>query len=194
MAKQKKKNDWLDWIKALLIALILGLIVRTFFFAPIVVDGPSMLPTLQDRDQMIVNKINYRFNDPKRFDIVVFHASEKKDFIKRVIGLPREHVKVTDNVLYINGEKVDEPFLGDVKTGDSIFQPIGNDFELEELPGNYDVIPEGYYLVLGDNRNNSTDSRTIGLISKDQIVGKTNLIYWPYKRWQVLDAQKAANE
>ncbi|NAP00986.1 signal peptidase I, partial [Halomonas sp. MG34] len=86
MGKQKKKkSEWLDWLKALLIAFGLAFIVRTFLFAPIVVDGPSMLPTLHDRDQMIVNKIGYRFGDPERFEIVVFHASDQKDFIKRVI-------------------------------------------------------------------------------------------------------------
>lgn len=72
-----------------------------------------MLPTLHDRDRMIVNKINYTLGEPDRFDIVVFHAPEQNDFIKRVIGLPGEHVAVRDNVLYIDGEPVDEPFLND---------------------------------------------------------------------------------
>lgn len=70
-----------------------------------------MLPTLHDRDQMIVNKFSYLIQDPERFDIVVFHASAQKDFIKRIIGLPGEHVAVEDNVLYIDGEPVEEPFL-----------------------------------------------------------------------------------
>ena len=185
MAKQKK-SEWFDWVKALLIAFALAFIVRTFLFAPIVVDGPSMQPTLHDRDQMIVNKIDYRFNEPDRFDIVVFHADEKKDFIKRVIGLPGEHVAVMDNMLYINGEEVDEPFLSEQNQKSASYQLPSNDFRLENLPGNFDTIPDGYVLVLGDNRGNSTDSRMLGVIPMDQIVGKTSLIYWPIKRMQML--------
>lgn len=185
MAK-RKKSEWYDWIKALLIAFALAFIVRTFFFAPIVVDGPSMLPTLHDQDQMIVNKINYRFNEPNRFDIVVFHASEKKDFIKRVIGLPGEHVAVKDNQLYIDGEKVDEPFLEEQNDDGTLNVIPTNDFRLENLPGEHETIPDGHVLVLGDNRGNSTDSRLLGVIPIDSIVGKTSLIYWPINRMQMI--------
>lgn len=178
----KKKNEWIEWTKALLVALGLAFIVRMFLFAPIIVDGPSMLPTLHDRDQMIVNKFSYYFNDPERFDIVVFHASSQKDFIKRVIGLPGEHVAVNDDVLYINGEPVEQDFLPVNENDANTIDSVRNDFALEEIPGNYDVIPEGHVLVLGDNRGNSTDSRMIGLISTDQIVGKASLIYWPFER------------
>src|SRR5690625_7931671 len=92
----KRKSEWFGWVKALLVAFALAFVIRTFFFAPIIVDGPSMLPTLHDRDQMIVNKFKYRISEPDRFDIVVFHASVQKDFIKRIIGLPGEHVQVKD--------------------------------------------------------------------------------------------------
>lgn len=178
----KGTNNWYDWTKAFIIALLLALIVRKFFFSPIIVDGPSMQPTLYDRDQMIVNKFIYNFKKPERFDIVIFHASDKKDFIKRVIGLPGEHVAVKDNKLYINGEEVDQPFLRHNETTPIVYPIMTNDFSLEMLPGGHEVIPEGYVLVLGDNRSNSTDSRSIGLISMDQIVGKTNLVYWPFER------------
>ncbi|AVQ99027.1 signal peptidase I [Oceanobacillus sp. M65] len=182
MGKQKKKkSEWLDWLKALLIAFGLAFIVRTFLFAPIVVDGPSMLPTLHDRDQMIVNKIGYRFGDPERFEIVVFHASDQKDFIKRVIGLPGEHIAVRDNVLYVNDQPVEQPFLTEYNN-----DILTNDFELEELPGEYKTIPEDQVLVLGDNRGNSTDSRILGMISMDQIVGKTSVRYWPFDRIDIM--------
>lgn len=178
-----RKSDLLDWLKALVIAFVLVFLVKTFLFSPIIVDGPSMQPTLHDRDQMIVNKLLYRFKEPDRFDIVVFHATSQKDFIKRVIGLPNEHVMVLNGELYINGEQVEEPFL----TSDNENLPIVTyDFRLEDLPGGHKVIPEGYVLVLGDNRPNSTDSRTIGLIPIDEIVGKANLIYWPINRIQYL--------
>lgn len=181
MEQSDNKGDWVDLLKALLIALILALIVRTFIFSAIIVDGPSMLPTLQDRDQMIVNRMTYRFKDVERFDIIVFHATYEKDFIKRVIGLPGEHVKVEKGILYINGEPVEEPFLEDdsESSHSSILTP---DFTLEKLPGAYEEIPEDHYFVLGDNRYNSTDSRALGVIHEEQIVGKTSLIYWPIKR------------
>ncbi|PAV30096.1 signal peptidase I [Virgibacillus profundi] len=181
--RKKKKSEWFDWVKALLVAFGLAFIIRMFLFAPIVVDGPSMMPTLHDGDQMIVNKFTYLIDEPDRFDVIVFHASAQKDFIKRVIGLPGEHVEVIDNVLYIDGEKVEETFL---EKKDGLYQTLTNDFSLENLPGEYEVIPEEHVLVLGDNRGNSTDSRMIGLISMDQIVGKTSLIYWPLDRMQTI--------
>jgi signal peptidase I len=187
--RKRKKSEWYEWIKALLIAFALVFIIRTFFFAPIVVDGPSMMPTLHDGDQMIVNKINYRFNEPNRFDVVVFHASEKKDFIKRVIGLPGEHVAVKDDVLYVDGKEVDEPFLASQKNENASISALTNDFTLENLPGGHETIPDGYVLVLGDNRGNSTDSRLLGVIPIDSIVGKTSLIYWPMNRIQMMGKQ-----
>src|SRR5699024_834340 len=84
MSKSKRKNELFDWIKAILIAFILAYVVRTYLFSPIIVDGSSMLPTLRDRDRMIVNKFTYRISEPERFDIVVFHAIDQKDFIKRI--------------------------------------------------------------------------------------------------------------
>jgi signal peptidase I len=180
MAKQK--NEWLDWLKALIIAVIIAVVVRMFLFAPIVVDGPSMQPTLHDNDFMIVNKISYRFGEPDRKDIIVFHATESKDYIKRVIGVPGDHVEMIDDTLYINGEIVDEPYLDSEKAALEDGGNLTNDFTLEDLPGNYEEIPEGYVLVLGDNRRNSTDSRYIGLISEDQIVGKVQLTFWPLDR------------
>ncbi|WP_053219687.1 signal peptidase I [Virgibacillus senegalensis] len=181
----KKKNEWLDWVKALLIAGVLALIVRMFLFAPIVVDGPSMLPTLHNGDHMIVNKFNYLVGEPERFDIVVFHATAQKDYIKRVIGLPGDHVEVKDDTLYINGEAVEEPYLESAKQMTEENQHYTVDFRLEELPGGYEEIPENQLLVLGDNRGNSTDSRLLGLISYDQIVGEVQLLYWPFDRFSL---------
>ncbi|MFD1067597.1 signal peptidase I [Oceanobacillus locisalsi] len=172
--QKKKKNEWLDWIKALLLAFGFVFLVRMFLFAPIVVEGPSMLPTLHDRDQMIVNKINYTIGEPDRFDIVVFHAPEQNDFIKRVVGLPGEHVAVRDDVLYIDGEPVEQPFLSD--------QVFTNDFELEDLEEGHEVVPEDSVFVLGDNRSNSTDSRIIGVVPMDEVVGEASLVYWPLNR------------
>lgn len=182
-----KDEDSTYWLKLFVIALIFALIIRKFVFSPIIVDGPSMQPTLVDSDQMIVNKFIYHIKQPDRFDIVIFHAINDKDFIKRVIGLPGEHVQVKDNQLYIDDEKVSQTFLEPDSESEVTYPIITNDFTLEEdIPGNYDVIPEDHVLVLGDNRSDSTDSRSpqVGLVSMDQIVGKTDLIYWPFERIQ----------
>lgn len=180
----KRNSEWLEWGKVLLVALGFAFIVRSFILAPIVVDGPSMLPTLHNGDRVIVNKLVYHVREPERFDVVVFHAPAQKDFIKRVIGLPGEHVEVRDNELYIDGERVEEPFLNEKKEQIESYQTLTNDFTLEELPGGHEVIPEGHVFVLGDNRSNSTDSRMIGVVSIDDIVGKASLIYWPLERIQ----------
>lgn len=185
---EREPNEWFDWIKIIVVALLLALIVRKFFFSPIIVDGPSMQPTLYDQDKMIVNKFIYYMKEPERFDIVIFHANEEKDFIKRVIGLPGEHVKVEDNILYIDGEEVEQPFLEKDQDSEVIYPIITNDFTLEQLSDHYDVIPEGHVLVLGDNRTNSTDSRSasLGLVSMKQIVGKTSFVFWPLERLHVV--------
>lgn len=185
----KGKSELFDWIKAFIIALVAIFIIRTFLFSPIIVDGPSMLPTLHDRDQMIVDKITYRFKQPERFDIVIFHATTEKDYVKRVIGLPGEHVAVRDDILYINDEKIEEEYLSETKSLLSNDETLTEDFSLEEITAyQYDEIPEGYLLVLGDNRHDSTDSRSssLGLVSIDEIIGKSRLIYWPLKRIQLV--------
>lgn len=174
--------SWWGLIKTVLLALGIAFLIKQYLFAPIVVDGPSMEPSLEDRDYMLVNKIKYRFKEIDRFDIIVFHASAKKDYIKRVIGLPGEHIAYKDNVLYVDGVPVNEPFIEnkpDVKIRTENFQ-------LEELlPEGSKTIPEGHVFVLGDNREASKDSRDIGLISVDDIVGKASVIYWPFKRIQL---------
>ena len=153
--QEKKKNEAWEWTKALLIAFGLVAVIRVFLFTPIVVDGISMEPTLQDGDKMIVNKIGYTIGEPKRFDIVVFHAEEDKDYIKRVIGLPGDEVMYQDDVLYINGEALPEPYLDEYK---QLVQspPFTEDFTLENKI-HQEVVPEDHVFVLGDNRRRSTD-------------------------------------
>ena len=158
----KKKSELWEWIKALLIAVALAVIIRYFLLAPIVVDGYSMMPTLHDQDRMIVNKISYTFGEPDRFDIVVFHAPEQKDYIKRIIGLPGDTVEYID-------EYKQQVFDG----------PLTDSFTLLDIPGGQETVPEGHLFVMGDNRRNSKDSRHIGFVSMDEVVGKTNIVYWP---------------
>lgn len=183
---KKKKNELWEWTKALIIAFLIAVIIRYFLFTPIVVDGDSMTPTLENGDRMIVYKLGYMVGEPNRFDIVVFHAPEGKDYIKRVIGLPGEHIEYRDDVLYINGEPIEEPYLDQFKAQ----LPKGNltqDFTLQDVPGvnpDVEVIPEGYVFVMGDNRRGSKDSRHIGLVDIDEIIGSTNLIFWPLNEFK----------
>ncbi|WP_102346962.1 signal peptidase I [Bacillus sp. Marseille-P3661] len=177
------KNEVWEWIKALGIAIILAAVIRYFLFAPIVVDGLSMMPTLHDHYRMIVNKISYKIGNPDRFDIVVFEATEDKDYIKRVIGLPGDHVAYKDDILYINGEPIDEPYLDQYKKEAN--GTLTYDFTLEEVTGLSEV-PEGHLFVLGDNRRFSKDSRIIGTISMDKIIGETNIVYWPLSDFQII--------
>ena len=158
-----------------IIIVVVVLLIKSFLVAPVRVVGPSMEHTLLNGDIMILDKISYRFNEINRFDIVVVNSNEGL-IIKRVIGLPGDKIEYKNNKLYINGEYYKEDYLdGDVKTGD---------FILEQLTGD-ETIPQGYYFVLGDNREESKDSRTIGLIKEKQIQGKARLTLFPFARFGI---------
>ena len=177
----KEKNELWEWIKALLIAFVIAAVIRYFLFTPIVVDGESMMPTLEDGDRMIVNKIG----GLERFDIVVFHAPEGKDYIKRIIGLPGDYVEYKDDTLYINGEAYEEPYLDEYKSEIQDGNLTG-DFTLDDIDPTLGTIPKGYYFVMGDNRRFSKDSRHIGIVSEDKFVGKTSVIFWPISEIQIV--------
>lgn len=170
-----KKSEIWELIKILVIAAVLAVTIRFFLFTPIIVDGESMMPTLENRDRMIVNKLSYKIGEPKRFDIVVFHATEEKDYIKRVIGLPGDTIEYKNDTLYINGKEMDEPYLDEYKkllVGGTLTEP----FKVK--------VPEGYIFVMGDNRRYSKDSRHIGPVPIDEILGKASIIYWPLEDFQ----------
>ena len=136
--------------------------------------GPSMEPTFKDQDIVILNKFHYNLFDIKRFDNISLKHDGTKYLIKRVIGLPGEKVEYKNNILLINGKEIKEEFLSeDVTTEDFVLASLG-----------YEEIPEGMYLVLGDNRENSLDSREIGLISENDIMGKVNLRIWPINKFR----------
>ncbi|HWK22242.1 MAG TPA: signal peptidase I [Ureibacillus sp.] len=183
---KKEKNELWEWIKALLIAFVIAVVIRYVLFTPIVVDGESMMPTLNDGDRMIVNKIGYKIGGPDRFDIVVFHAPEGKDYIKRVIGLPGDTIEYKDDQLYINGKAYDEPYLDKYKS-ELTEGTLTQDFTLQELDPSLDVIPEGYVFVMGDNRRYSKDSRHIGIISEDKIIGTTSVVFWPLNEMRIVE-------
>lgn len=156
-----------------IIALVI--LIRTFVVTPVQVVGTSMTPNLKDGELMLLNKVIYKFNDIERFDIVVVDYSNEH-LIKRVVGLPGEKVMYKDNKLYINNQIVKEDFDKNGKT---------LDYEISE--SGYDIIPDGMYFVVGDNRINSQDSRSIGLISEDQIMGKANFVLFPFNKFGFVD-------
>ncbi|WP_409271652.1 signal peptidase I [Neobacillus sp. SCS-31] len=170
----KKKSELYEWIKTIIVALAIAFIVRTFIITPIVVDGASMEPTLQEDNRMIVTKIG----EPKRFDIVVFHAPDGRQYIKRVIGLPGDKIEYKDDVLYINGKVYKEPYLEKFKKEISAGTLTGS-FTLKETAVDADTVPKGHLFVLGDNRRYSKDSRGIGAIPMEKIIGTTKLVFYP---------------
>ncbi len=170
--------DWLsirefifDFVK-LIVVIVVILFLMIYVVSITQVVGSSMSSTLQDGDVLILNKIKYRFTDIKRGDIISLEYADTKYLIKRVIGLPGDTVSIRDNTLYINGEVYVENYLDEGLVYD--------DFDLSSL--GYDVIPEDMYLVLGDNRPDSLDSREIGLISKDEVIGKVSFRIWPLNK------------
>lgn len=182
---KKEKNELWEWSKALLIAFGIAAIIRFFLFTPIVVDGESMMPTLKNGDRMVVNKIGYMVGEPDRFDIVVFHAPEQKNYIKRVIGLPGDYVEYKNDQLYVNGKQLTEPYLDKYKS-EITEGSLTDDFTIEDIPGFKDIskndkIPEGYIFVMGDNRRYSKDGRHIGLVAIDEVIGNTNIVFWPFE-------------
>ena len=152
-----------------IIIIVVVLFIKAFIVTPIKVNGESMYPTLEEGDIMILNKTAYYFNKPKRFDIVVVDMPDEY-LIKRVIGLPGEQIEYKDNTLYVDGKKVKENFEHG-KTDDFNIKKLGSD-----------TVPEGYYLVMGDNRGNSLDSRELGFMKEEQLLGRTNLIILPFDR------------
>ena len=174
------KNVIIEWLKTIVIGIFFAIAIRTFLFSPISVQGASMMPTYEDGDRVIVNKIGKFINDFDRFDIIVFKATESENYIKRIIGVPGDHVEYKDDELYINGEKYEEPYLEQYKLQLNDNGDLTYDFKLEEKTG-FSHIPEGYYFVLGDNRRESNDSRnpSVGLISKDEILGKASIRFYP---------------
>lgn len=153
-----------------LIITVVAVIIFIMYIATLQqIVGSSMSPTYESRDIVILNKFKYHFFDIKRFDVISFEYDSTKYLIKRVIGLPGDKIEYKDNVLYVNGEKIKEDFLDkNIKT---------ENFSLASL--GYQKIPKDMYLVLGDNREDSLDSREIGLIKKKDILGKVSLKIWP---------------
>jgi signal peptidase I len=156
-----------DVLETLVLSVVLFISINTIS-ARIRVDGESMVPTLVSGEYVIVSRLNYRFNSPQRGDIIVFHfpRDPKEEYIKRIIGLPGDEVQVSAGQVYIDGQLLKESYL-DVKM---------------DYTGTWRV-PASQLFVLGDNRNNSSDSHDWGTVPMDYVVGKAILVYWPPLDW-----------
>ncbi len=159
-----------DILETILLSAALFLVINALT-ARVRVDGYSMLPTLNDGNFVLVNRLAYRFGEPERGDIIVFHYDpNQQDLIKRIIGLPGDEVRAANGVIYVNGVALVEPYIA----------------ELPAYSGNWQV-PAGYFFVLGDNRNNSSDSHAWGVLLQEKVIGKAVFVYWPFSQVTVLD-------
>ena len=171
-ATSEVTRNALEWAVVLVGAVLVALLLRASLFQAFWIPSESMETTLLTNDRVLVNKVSYRLHDIHRGDIVVFARPEDdpgeiRDLIKRVIALPGERVEATDGSVYINGQRLVEPYLDPGVTTDD-FPPT--------------IVPEGEIFVMGDNRENSQDSRWFGTVSEERVVGRAFVLFWPLGR------------
>lgn len=166
----------IDTIETILLAVLLFIGINAVS-ARIRVDGFSMLPTLQSHQYVLVNRLAYRLGSPQTGDVIVFHypRDPEQEYIKRVIGLPGDRVQIANGEVMVNGMLIDEPYIADA--------PL---YQTEW------TVPENSLFVLGDNRNNSSDSHNWGPVPMEYVVGKAVLIYWPLENWGLIAGTETA--
>ena len=156
-----------DWVISIVVAVALAMFIRTFIVELYLVDGPSMMPTLEHQQRLVVNKFIYRVRPPEKGEILIFQYPKDKsrDFIKRVIAVPGDTIEIKEHNVYVNGELQNE---------DYILSKCRSDYPKT-------TIPEGHVFVMGDNRNNTEDSRfpDVGFVPYDLLKGKAMLVFWP---------------
>lgn len=179
---KKEENPILEIVKTVVMAGILSIGIRTFVAEARYIPSSSMEPTLEINDRLIIEKMTYRFREPQRGEIIVFNATEAIQqlgwngaFIKRVIGLPGDEVVVRNGEVKVNGQILREPYIEEAPKYD--WGPV--------------VVPENSYLVLGDNRNNSSDSHIWGYVPDENIIGRATVRFWPFNRLGGIDENSA---
>jgi len=162
------------WLRDLVISMVIAGLTIVFLYQPVKVEGTSMMPGLTDQERIFINKFVYRFESIKRGDVVVFWypIDPSKSYIKRVVGLPGEVVRITGGSVYINGQLLNEPYI------------FSDYLEHQSYPSV--LVEPDHFFVLGDHRNSSNDSRSWGTVAREQIYGKAVLVYWPVDKFQVL--------
>src|SRR3989344_3510614 len=173
-------NFFFDILESVVVALAIFVVFYLFLYQPHQVKGASMEPNFHDKEYILTNKFEYRFGDPKRGDVIVFKSPQNPeiDYIKRIIGLPGEKLKLVNNHYYINGVELQEPYIApELYTYNGAYLKEGVEI----------VIPDDYYFVSGDNRPRSSDSREWGPIPRSSIIGRSQLRYWPFNRFGLID-------
>ncbi|MCD5407634.1 MAG: signal peptidase I [Desulfotomaculum sp.] len=172
--KKKKSSLIRETLESIVIAVILAIVIRMFIVEPFYIPSGSMEPTLLVNDRIIVSKISYHLGGPAHGDVVVFRYPDdtSRNFVKRLIAVPGDTVELRDSNLHINGNISPENYLFPT---------------LQFADYGPTTVPDGYYFMLGDNRNSSEDSRSWGFMSEDLIIGKSVLIYWPLERFRLID-------
>ncbi len=167
------RDELFAWVKTLFSAAVYATLIVTFGFQVARVEGMSMAPTLEDQDRLIVNKLIYRLSPPRRGDIVMLYypLNPDKSFVKRVVAEEADTVRIIDGRVYVNDLPVDDSFVPPEYQSHDNLGPM--------------VVQEGYYFVMGDHRNNSSDSRHWGLVPKKYIIGKVQVRWWPMPKAKV---------
>ena len=181
------RNLWLfflDFLETIVVSLAIFALVYLFLFQPHQVDGRSMEPNFHNGEYILTDKVSYRLHEPKRGDVVVFHSpqDERIDFIKRIIGVPGDEIKISDGHVVLNGTQLKEDYINDPG------QVLSGRYIREGASVN---IPDGQYMVMGDNRLHSSDSREWGLVTRAGIVGRAFFRYWPVSEFGVVPTAEA---
>jgi len=166
-APSRSSAGILLWLRDLLISAVASVVIITFFYQPVRVEGTSMLPRLEDRDRIFINKFVYHFTSIQRGDVVVFRypRDPEKSYIKRVIALPEDRLRIDHGRVYVNGKLLREPYVP---------PEYRDNRSVAEM-----TLPPGDYYVMGDHRSISSDSRDFGLVERSFIYGKAVFVYWP---------------